>query len=148
MKNYFMLLALKEALTAYKNKEVPVGCIIVVDNKVVARTHNLTRSYNDPTAHAEILAIREAASYLKNYRLNNADMYVSLEPCSMCTGAIIEARIKNLYIALEDKKRGAVISNFKLQDSSVSNHKLNYELGLYREYSKRIIQNFFRKLRN
>lgn len=139
-------MAIREAIKAYRLDEVPVGAVIIKDNKIISTAHNETISTSDATGHAEIVAIRRACDYMDNYRLNDCDMYVTLEPCMMCLGAILEARIKNLYIGLLDYKKGACISKMQLQDSDLSYHKLNvffYESKIY----KYLLQNFFKKLR-
>ena len=140
-------MAIREAIKAYKLNEIPVGAVIIKDNKLISSAYNETISSNDATAHAEIIAIRRACEVLDNYRLNDCEMYVTLEPCMMCLGAILEARIKNLYIGLLDYKKGACISKMQLQDSTLSYHKLNvffYESKIY----KFLLQNFFKNLRS
>ena len=114
-KEKFMNLALKEAKKACDKLEVPVGAIIVKDGEVIAKAHNLKETKFDTTKHAEILAIQKASKRLKSWRLLNCEMYVTLEPCSMCAGAIINSRIKKVYIGAEDEKTGAVGSVFKDQ---------------------------------
>ena len=146
MEKRFMNMAIREAIKAYKLDEVPVGAVIIKDNKIISSAYNECIHANDATAHAEILAIRRACETLGNYRLSDCDMYVTLEPCMMCLGAILEARIKNLYIALLDYKRGACISKMQLQDSSLSYHKLNVFYNESKIY-KYLLQNFFKKLR-
>lgn len=139
-------MAIREAIKAYKLDEVPVGAVIIKDNKIISSAYNECIRANDATAHAELLAIRRACETLGNYRLTDCDMYVTLEPCMMCLGAILEARVKNLYIALLDYKRGACISKMQLQDSSLSYHKLNVFYNESKIY-KYLLQNFFKKLR-
>lgn len=146
MEKRFMNMAIREAIKAYKLDEVPVGSVIIKDNKIISSAYNECIRANDATAHAELLAIRRACETLGNYRLTDCDMYVTLEPCMMCLGAILEARVKNLYIALLDYKRGACISKMQLQDSSLSYHKLNVFYNESKIY-KYLLQNFFKKLR-
>lgn len=141
-----MNMAIREAIKAYKLDEVPVGAVIIKDNKIISSAYNECIRANDATAHAELLAIRRACETLGNYRLTDCDMYVTLEPCMMCLGAILEARVKNLHIALLDYKRGACISKMQLQDSSLSYHKLNVFYNESKIY-KYLLQNFFKKLR-
>ena len=141
-----MNMAIREAIKAYKLDEVPVGAVIIKDNKIISSAYNESICSSDATAHAEIIAIRRACEAMDNYRLTDCDMYVTLEPCMMCLGAILEARIKNLYIGLLDYKRGACISKMQLQDSSLSYHKLNVVYDESKIY-KYLLQNFFKKLR-
>lgn len=141
-----MNMAIREAIKAYKLDEVPVGAVIIKDNKIISSAYNESICSSDATAHAEIIAIRRACEAMDNYRLCDCDMYVTLEPCMMCLGAILEARIKNLYIGLLDYKRGACISKMQLQDSSLSYHKLNVVYDESKIY-KYLLQNFFKKLR-
>ncbi len=142
----FMLEAIKEAHKAYKKNEVPIGCVIVYNNKIIARAHNLKEKLNKTTAHAEILAISKANKKLKSWRLENCDLYVTLEPCPMCAGAIIQARIKNLYFGASDPKTGAFGGHFNI-DEHKFNHKLNIVKGIKEKESKDLIQKFFNKLR-
>ena len=143
---YFMQQALKCANTAQEKDEVPIGAIIVKDNKIIARGYNKSISLKDATAHAEIVAIRKACRKLNNYRLNECSIYVTIEPCSMCIGALIHARIKNLYFGAKDIKAGACgsvldISKFKL------NHKINISGGLLEQDCATIIKKFFKNKR-
>ena len=143
---YFMKQALICAQTAYKKDEVPVGAVIVKDNKIIAKGYNKNISLKDTTAHAEIIAIRKACKKLNNYRLNDCSVYVTIEPCSMCMGALIHARIKNLYFGAKDIKAGACgsvldISKFKL------NHKINLHCGLLEQECAKIIKQFFKSKR-
>ena len=123
---YFMQKAFEQAKVAYEKQEVPVGAIVVdsITNKILSLQHNRTIELNDPTAHAEVLAIREACEKIGNYRINNCDLYVTLEPCTMCASAISWARIKNLYFGAYDKKFGAVERNLKFFDQKFCNHKI------------------------
>ena len=115
-----MELAYEEALKAYKKNEIPVGAIIELNGEVISKGHNLSISEPDPTAHAEIIALRKAAKKLQNYRLNGASMYVTLEPCYMCAAAIVHSRIDNLVFAAIDEKTGAVVSQGSYFDQSHS----------------------------
>ena len=146
MKELFMKEALKEAKKAYKKAEVPVGAIIVKDDKIIARAYNLKEAKKSALAHAEILAINKASKKLDNWRLTDCDMYVTLEPCAMCMGAIIGARIKNLYIGALDKKSGASGSAIDLSEYSL-NHKVNIESGFLSEECEKILKDFFHMLR-
>ena len=127
MEEKFMEEALKEAKKAYKKDEVPVGAVIVKDGKIISRAHNLRESKNMATAHAEILAIEKASKKISSWRLVDCDMYVTLEPCTMCMGAIISSRIRNLYIGALDKKTGACGSFVDL-----SMYKYNHTVNIYK----------------
>ena len=142
-----MNMAIREAIKAYKLGEVPVGAVVVKDGEVISKAFNETITMADASSHAEIIAIRRACKKLENYRLTGCDLYVTLEPCMMCLGAILEARIKNLYIGLLDYKKGACISKMQLHNSSLSYHKLNVFYEESKIY-KFLLQNFFKTLRN
>ena len=143
----FMKEALKEAKKAYDKLEVPVGCVIVKDGKIIARAHNLKESKKDTTKHAEILAIQKASKKLEAWRLLDCDMYVTLEPCSMCAGAIINSRIRNLYIGTMDKKTGAAGSVLNLFEDFTFNHKVTVQNGILKEQCEKILKDFFKELR-
>ncbi|HPX71489.1 MAG TPA: nucleoside deaminase [Acholeplasmataceae bacterium] len=145
-KNKFMNLALEEARKAFQIGEVPVGAVIVCNGNIVGQAHNLKELIQDATMHAEINAIRQASKALGTWRLENCDMYVTLEPCPMCAGAIIQARIKNLYIATEDPKGGACGSVVNLF-SNPWNHQVNVEFGIMKEESSKLLKDFFKLLR-
>ena len=147
MKKY-MEEALKEAETAAVEGEVPVGAVIVRDGEIIARAHNRTEQAKDPTAHAEILAIREAATRLGGWRLTGCDMFVTAEPCSMCAGAIVWARIGRLYIGTMDPKAGACGSLFNIPQDERLNHYVEIETGLMGEECSTLMKDFFRKLRS
>lgn len=143
----FMKEALKEANKAYKLNEIPIGAVLVKDGVIISRGFNSTILSNDSTSHAEIIALREAFKIENNYRLPEFTLYTTLEPCIMCSGAIIESRIKRLVIGALDPKRGAVISNLSLLDSKVSNTKIEISYGILDEECLKIIQDFFKELR-
>ena len=147
MEEKFMKAALKEAKKAYDKLEVPVGAVIVKDRKMIARAHNLKETKNDTTKHAEILAIQKASKKLNSWRLIDCEMYVTLEPCSMCAGALINSRIKKVYIGASDQKTGAVGSVFNLLEDYTFNHKVEYEKGVMQEECENILKEFFKKLR-
>ena len=147
MKEYFMNLAIEEAKSAYDLKEIPVGAIVVYENKVIGRGHNLKESLRDPLAHGEILAIREAANYLKSWRLEECSIYVTLEPCMMCSGAIINSRIKNLYIGSRDFKRGCCGTVEDFINADWQNHKVNIEFGILEEETNKVLTDFFKEMR-
>lgn len=143
----FMKQALKEAKKAYDKLEVPVGAIIVKDGKIIARAHNQKETKFDTTKHAEILAIQKASKKLKSWRLLDCEMYVTLEPCSMCAGAIINSRIKKIYIGTMDKKTGAVGSVLNLFEDYTFNHKVEYHKGIMQKDCEQILKDFFANLR-
>jgi tRNA(adenine34) deaminase len=146
-KEKFMKIALSEAKKACDKLEVPVGAIIVKDGKIIARAYNQKETKFDTTKHAEILAIQKASKKLKSWRLIDCDMYVTLEPCSMCAGAIINARLKNVYIGASDEKTGAVGSVFNLFTDYKFNHTVQFEKGILEDECKSLLQDFFKKLR-
>jgi len=139
--------ALKEAKKAYKKDETPVGAVIVKDGKVIARGHNEKELKNDPTLHAEISAIRKACKKLNSWRLNDCDMYVTLEPCAMCAGAIIQARVGRLFIGTTDPKAGAVGSVVDILGVDKFNHRVEVSYGLLMEECSKILKDFFKELR-
>ena len=147
MDSIFMKEALKEAKKAYKKLEVPVGCVIVKDGKIIARARNLKETKYDTTKHAEILAIQKASKKLESWRLIDCDMYVTLEPCPMCAGAIIQSRIKNLYYGACDEKTGAVGSVLNLMEDFKFNHIVNVEKGILKNDCENLLKDFFRELR-
>lgn len=147
MQEKFMKEALKEAQKAYNKLEIPVGAVIVKDGKVIARAHNQKETKCDTTKHAEILAIQKASKKLKSWRLLDCEMYVTLEPCTMCAGAIINSRIKKVYIGTMDKKTGAVGSVLNLFQDYTFNHKVEYEAGIMQKECEQILKQFFKELR-
>ena len=147
MEEKYMKEALKEAKKAYEKLEVPVGVVIVKDNKIIARAHNLKDTKKDTTHHAEILAIQKASKKLGAWRLNDCEMYVTLEPCSMCAGAIINSRIKKIYIGALDEKTGAAGSVLNLFEDYKFNHKVEVEKGILKEECENILKSFFKELR-
>ena len=140
--------AIKEAVKAFDSDEVPVGAVIVYKGKIIGRAHNQIKLLKDPTAHAEMIAITQAASYLGNERLKDADLYATIEPCSMCAGAIILARIRTLYYAAKDSKTGAAGSVFNILGSKKLNHRVRIKSGILKDESRSLIQEFFRKKRS
>ena len=139
----FMQLALEEARAAAAVGEVPIGALVVHDGKVLARSANRTIRDCDPTAHAEIIVIRDAARFLRNYRMADTTLYVTLEPCSMCAGAIIQARIPRLVYGADDPKGGAVRSCFEILTNLTLNHRVDVVTGVLAPDSASILQNFF-----
>lgn len=147
MQEYFMKQALKEAEKAYKKLEVPVGAVIVKDGKIIARGYNQKETKKDTTKHAEIIAIQKASKKLGSWRLIDCEMYVTLEPCSMCAGAIINSRIKKIYIGTMDQKTGAVGSVLNLLEDYKFNHKVEIESGIMQKECEKILKDFFKELR-
>ena len=147
-KNSFMEEALIEAKKALKKGEVPVGAVVVLEEDVIGRGYNQPITKNDPTAHAEIMALRDAAVNLENYRLKDTLVYTTLEPCLMCAGALVHARIKKLIYSASDPKSGVIESNGNLMQSTFLNHKISYEGGILKEESSEILKNFFLKKRS
>ncbi len=139
--------ALKEAEKAYRKLEVPVGAVIVKNGKIIARAHNLKETKKDTTKHAEILAIQKASKKLEAWRLTNCDMYITLEPCSMCMGAIINSRIRKIYIGTMDPKTGACGSLMNMNEDYTFNHKVEIELGVMKEECESVLKRFFKELR-
>lgn len=145
---YFMREALAEAEKAHQAGEVPVGAVVVdKEGRIIGRGHNLVVAGHDPSGHAEIIALRNASQNIKNYRLDNCAIYVTLEPCSMCSGAIIGARLTRLVYGAKDQKAGAVESVFKLFDERRVNHHTDVTAGVLEEDCLRILQSFFVELR-
>ena len=147
MEERFMKEALKEAKKAYDKLEVPVGCVVVKDGKIIARAHNLKETKKDTTKHAEIIAIQKASKKLDSWRLIDCEMYVTLEPCSMCAGAIINSRIAKVYIGTQDEKTGAVGSVYNLFEDYTFNHKVQYETNILKDECENIMKDFFKYLR-
>lgn len=146
-KNKFMYAALKEAIKSYGKEEIPVGAVIVKDGKIIARGHNLKETKKDTTNHAEIIAIRKASKKIKSWRLTGCTMYVTLEPCTMCAGALIQARLDKVVIGTMDEKTGACGSVLNIIEDYKFNHKVEIEKGVMEKECKAILQQFFRELR-
>jgi tRNA(adenine34) deaminase len=139
----FMRAALDEAQAAAARGEVPVGAVIVADGRVLGRAGNRTITDCDPTAHAEIVALREAAKTIGNYRLLGATLYVTIEPCAMCAGAMVQARVGRLVYGADDPKGGAVRSCFSILDHPQINHRVEVTSGVLAEDAAALLQNFF-----
>jgi len=139
----WMSLALEQAVKAEGEGEVPVGAILVKDGLVVARAHNQPISTNDATAHAEIQLLRAAGKKLKNYRLTGTSLYVTLEPCAMCLGAIMHARVERVVFGAHDPKTGVCGSSENLMEANCFNHKINLVSGVLENESKQLLKNFF-----
>jgi tRNA(adenine34) deaminase len=143
----YMRMALREAERAAEAGEVPCGAIIVKDGAIIGKAHNQTELLKDPTAHAEILAITQAAAALENWRLTDAVMYVTKEPCPMCAGAIVLARLKKVVWAVDDPKRGGARSKFEILDHADLNHRVEIQTGVLEDECKSLLQGFFRERR-
>ena len=143
----FMKEALKEAEKAKAKQEVPIGVVIVKDNKIIARAHNLRENKQNAVAHAEILAIQKACKKLNSWRLIDCDMYVTLEPCPMCAGAILNSRIRKVYIGAKEPRSGAAGSKINIFEDYNFNHKTLYETEIMENECKEIMQTFFKEKR-
>jgi tRNA(adenine34) deaminase len=144
---HWMRQALAAAHEARERGEVPVGTCIVVDAAVLAVAGNRTRTDQDPTAHAEIVALREAAARVSNYRITNAVVYSTIEPCVMCAGALIQARVRRLVYGAPDERAGAVESRFRVCDTDFLNHRIEITAGVLEPECRQIMQEFFRSRR-
>jgi len=145
-KERYMKEALKEAKKAYDKEEIPVGAVIVKEGKIISRAHNLKELKKNTIKHAEILAIEKASKKLSSWRLEECELYVTLEPCAMCAGAIINSRIKKIYIATMDPKTGACGSVLNLFEYNF-NHKVEIENNILQKESEKILKEFFKELR-
>lgn len=144
----WMLEALQAAREAERRGEVPIGAIVVAGESILAVAGNRTRTDCDPTAHAEIVALREAAQKAGNYRLTDATMYSTIEPCAMCAGALVQARIARLVYGARDERFGAVETKFRLCDSSFLNHRMEITSGVLEQECRELMQEFFRRRRS
>jgi tRNA(Arg) A34 adenosine deaminase TadA len=144
----FMREALVEAHAAGEQGEVPVGAIVVLDGSVIGRGRNAVIKTSDPTAHAEIVSLREAAQSIGNYRLPGATMYSTIESCAMCAGALVHARIARLVYGAPDPKTGAVETHLGICSTDFLNHRVSVESGILEDECRRVLQSFFRKRRN
>lgn len=140
---YFMRQAIKEAEKAADINEVPVGAVIVYDNRIIARAHNQREMLKDPTAHAEMIAITQGAEYLQNWRLTGSTIYVTLEPCAMCAGALVQSRIDKLVYGAVDKKAGACVSVMNLVQNAKLNHRLEVIPDILADECRDILKRFF-----
>ncbi|NLY20214.1 MAG: nucleoside deaminase [Tissierellia bacterium] len=140
--------ALKEAKKSFDLDEVPIGAIIVKDNEIIGRGHNTKEHTNSPLNHAEMIAISNACEKIGDWRLIGCDLYVTLEPCAMCAGAILNSRISNVYIGTRDQRMGCAGTVINLLDMPTFNHKVKVEFGVLENESSSLISSFFLKLRN
>ncbi len=144
---YFMKLAYNLAIDAFEVEEVPVGSIIEKDGEIIGSSHNEVERTKDPTAHAEILAITQAARFIGDWRLNDCTLYVTKEPCPMCAGALIQARAKRVVFAVEDSRMGYLGGALDLNATPTNNHKLLVEKGVMEKECRQILRDFFTKKR-
>lgn len=142
-----MALALDEARAAIDHDDVPVGAVVIHDGRVIAARHNEREAADDPVAHAEILALQDAASALGQWRLDECTLYVTLEPCAMCAGALVNARLGHLVYGAHDPKAGAVSSHFELLAGDILNHRVEVTAGVRAQESADLLRAFFRERR-
>ena len=143
-----MQAALEEARVAYNEGEVPIGAVIVIEQQIIAANHNRTEQYHDPVAHAELLAIRDACQALRYERLAQASLYVTVEPCIMCAGAIVLARIRHLIYGIENPKAGAIRSLYQIGQDLRLNHQVEVSSGICAQECREMMTSFFRQLRD
>jgi tRNA(adenine34) deaminase len=143
----FMYAALQEAEKALEDNEVPVGAVVVKDNKIIGRGFNQVERLKDATAHAEMIALTAASNHIGEWRLDGSSIFVTLEPCTMCTGALLAARISELYFASYDPKFGACGSLYNLAEEGKTNHTIKVYSGVYADESKKMMQQFFNDIR-
>ena len=142
-----MFAALREAEQALSENEVPIGAVVVKNDRIIGRGYNQVEKLKDATAHAEMIAITAASNHLGSWRLDDCSLYVTLEPCVMCTGALLASRIKVLYFGANDAKFGACGSVYNLIETGKTNHTLKVFTGIYSDESKHLLQQFFKKIR-
>ena len=147
-KEFLMREALVQAKKALKKGEVPIGAVVVLGDEIIGRGYNQAITTKDPTAHAEIIALKEASNRLENYRLNEAIIYTTLEPCLMCSGALVHARIKKIIFAAQDTKSGVVVNNGGLIQSEFLNHKVSFEGGILEKEASKLLKDFFLEKRS
>ena len=147
-KEFLMREALVQAKKALKKGEVPIGAVVVLGDEIIGKGYNQSITTKDPTAHAEIIALKEASNRLDNYRLNEAIIYTTLEPCLMCAGALVHARIKKVIFAAQDTKSGVVVNNGGLIQSEFLNHKLSFEGGILEKQASKLLIDFFLEKRS
>ena len=144
---FFMGFALEEACEARDAAEVPIGAVVVIDKQIIGRGHNYSIGLSDPTAHAEIIALRQAAKTIGNYRLTGATIYVTIEPCAMCAGAIVNSRIGRLVYGAADIRAGGVDTVFRICTNSSLNHQVEVTSGVLRDEARHLMQAFFQERR-
>jgi tRNA(adenine34) deaminase len=144
---YFMQAALKEARKAKRKNEVPIGAVAVLDGKIIARGHNCPIMTTDPAAHAEIVTLRRAAKKIGNYRLPEVILYVTIEPCAMCAGALVNARVRELHFGAKDPKAGACGSVLNVTGNKKLNHRIKVHAGILEKECRELIKEFFKEKR-
>lgn len=144
---YFMEIAINEAKKAFKRGEVPVGAVIVINDEIISKAHNRVELTLDPTAHAEILAVRKATRKINNWRLSGAILYVTKEPCVMCAGMMVSSRLSKLVYGCSDPKRGAVKSIYQILSDRRLNHQVDVFSGLLEDECAMLLKDFFQRLR-
>ncbi|MDY6367888.1 MAG: tRNA adenosine(34) deaminase TadA [Clostridia bacterium] len=147
MKEFYMHAALKQAEKAQKKDEVPIGAVVVVNGKIIAKAYNQTEKKQDATCHAELSALKKACKKLKSWRLDDAEVFVTLEPCAMCAGALANARVKKVYFGAYEKKSGCAQSKYPVLSDSGLNHSVEFEGGVLEEECSSIIKNYFKQKR-
>ena len=143
----FMNIALQEAVIAFRQDEVPIGAVLVQEGQILAQAHNAPIACKDPSAHAEMLALRKACEKTGNYRLTGAELYVTLEPCVMCAGAILQARLARVIFGARDPKAGAVVSLYHILNDNRLNHQVDVTEGILQEECGEILSRFFKEKR-
>jgi len=143
----FMKLAIEQAKIAEENGDVPIGAVIIYQNQIIGKAYNQREQLKDPTAHAEIIALTQAAAFLESWRLNGCSMYVTLEPCPMCAGALVLARMERLVYGCDDPKTGAVKSLYNIVQDERLNHRLEVTSGVLADECSELLQEFFQKRR-
>ena len=147
MRETFMREALEEAKKAFDLEEVPIGAVVVCDGRVIARGHNLRENLKDPTAHAEILAMRKAAEYLGGWRLHRCELYVTIEPCPMCAGAMVQARLKSVVFGAKDERAGCCGSVYNILQEPKFNHRVEIVSDVLAEECRQLMSEFFKRKR-
>ncbi len=145
--NLYMDKAIEQAKIAFSNNEVPIGAIIVYEGKIIGTGRNMRMEKKNPLYHAEMIAINEAAKYMKDWRLEDCHIFVTVEPCQMCAGAILQSRIKSLTFGCENKKAGSVSSLLNILDNDDFNHKVEINKHIREDECKNLMQSFFRSIR-
>ena len=146
--NHFMIRALELAQQAANRGEVPVGAVVVRNGEIIGQGHNQPIASHDPTAHAEIMAMRDASKNLSNYRLTGCDIYVTIEPCTMCVGAMVHARIRQIFFGALEPRAGALTSQLQLMEDGRFNHSILWEGGILADQCASVLRDFFRQKRS
>ena len=147
MDERYMRMAIDQAYIAEENGDVPIGCVIVYENRVIAKAYNQREQLHDPTAHAEIVALTQAAEFIGNWRLHGCTLYVTLEPCPMCAGALVLGRLDRVVYGTDDPKTGAVRSLYQIVEDARLNHQLKVTCGVMQDDCKKQLQDFFQRRR-